>query len=200
MTVTAPGAQIPQPTALHPTMLVALTPTQSQQVFRACLNALSRPGTVVALPAVDHTPPLALPALALADWAAPVAHLDIPAMADDVARVTHAPRVPVAAARWVLGTGAARLDGIAVGTPLRPDQGATVCLGVDDVTAGPEASLRGPGIADTAAVRIAGLGAHVWADRARHVGTPPCGIDLLLIDAHHRMVAIPRTTTVEAQP
>lgn len=178
-----------------------LRPAESQQVFRAVLDALARPGRIVELPSdlLAGTPAVLQPVLALADLATPVAVLDDGAgWADAVSAVTSAPVVGIDVARFVAATRpmtAQELRSACRGSALAPEDGTKVCLSVSEVD-GDDWLLSGPGIADRAQVSgVDGL----LAARNEAVANYPAGIDLLLITADGRMAGIPRTTVIEGK-
>ena len=82
-----------------------------------------------------------------------------------------------------------------------PQDGATLLLEVPALSAsatatGPGAlTLRGPGIADTHTLRVAGLDAAFWRARAALAIDYPRGVDLLLC-CGDTLAAIPRTTRI----
>ncbi|WP_020673039.1 phosphonate C-P lyase system protein PhnH [Amycolatopsis nigrescens] len=175
-----------------------LRPDESRQVFRAVLDALSRPGHVVALP-TESTPAVLLPVLALADLGTGVAVLDDGEdWTEVVGVVTSAPAAPLEQARFVAATRpvtADELRAVCRGSALAPEDGALVCLPVSEVD-GDNWAVTGPGVAGTASVSgVDGL----LAARAEAVAGFPAGIDLLLIAPDGRMTGIPRSTTVEGR-
>lgn len=185
--------------------LRALTPSESQHVFRSCLDALAHPGRVVPLP-TGALPPDAssavLPMLALTDLMTPIAGLDDgDSPLHQVAIATGAPVVPTAQARWVLatsGTAVRRFRELSTGTALHPEHGAVVCLRVDGFDAGQALRLRGPGVDGHLDLRVRGLPDGFLAARDELIENPPCGVDFLLI-AGSEVTAIPRTTNLTTQ-
>ncbi len=161
--------------------------------FAAILAALSRPGSVQALPA----PGMAPIALALIDrecrvWA------DDPAFLA-VLRQTGAQMAPHGAAGHVFlsladADGVARLADLTPGSPLYPDGGATV-IAAAGLGSGQSLRLSGPGIDGHATVAVLGLHPSVWATRAA-LCHYPLGIEMLLVDGVHLM-ALPRSTHIE---
>lgn len=178
-----------------------LRPDESRQVFRAVLDALSRPGRTVELPGdrIGPTPAVLLPVLALADLGTGVAVLDDgDDWADVVGAVTSAPVAPLGSARFVTSTRPITADEVRTvcrGSALAPEEGALVCLTVPEVD-GDEWRLSGPGIPGTATV--SGVD-DLLAARAEAVAGYPAGIDLLLVTPDGRMTGIPRTTAIEGK-
>ena len=182
-------------------MLRALTPTESQQSFRTCLDALAHPGRVLTLDTSglpDGRHSALLPMLSLTDLMTPIATLDT----DDtelreLAIVTGAPLAPIGEARWVFGTSRSvtRFRELNGGTALRPEHGAMVCLQVESLGDGPAYELSGPGVDGSALLRVGGLPDGFIQARSELVDTPPCGVDFLLV-APNAIAAVPRTSTL----
>ncbi|MDO5498340.1 MAG: phosphonate C-P lyase system protein PhnH [Propionibacteriaceae bacterium] len=137
-------------TDLHPTTrTVLLDDDERQQVFRACLDALARPGKLQRMAHPLHAP-IELPMLALTDLMVPVAALagrrpgqaqeepgstefDAEAAATRIAGLTRAPLTTPDSARWVLAghdPDPARVATLAAGTAADPHLGAMLCLPV----------------------------------------------------------------------
>jgi alpha-D-ribose 1-methylphosphonate 5-triphosphate synthase subunit PhnH len=185
-------------------LTTALRHGEAQQVFRAVLEALARPGTAMTLPpdAVRSIAPAVVPVLALADLGTGVCVLegDDDRWGDTVATVTSAPLWPAELARLVAATRPVtdgEVRGFARGTSMAPEAGALVSLAVADVDGGQRRwRLKGPGIADEATLAPRGLPSGFVAARADAVATYPAGIDVLLVTDDFRVVGLPRTTTI----
>lgn len=184
--------------------VTALPPTQSQQAFRAMLEALARPGTPMALPREPLTTlaPAIVPVIALADLRTGVCVLehDGDRWAEAVATATSAPTWPAEMARLVAAVrpiDEEDLRGFTRGSAYAPEDGALVALSVRDVQGGPlRWTLSGPGIRGTARIAPQGLPAGFVAARADAVAAYPAGIDILLVTDDGRVVGLPRTTTI----
>ncbi|KQU25172.1 phosphonate C-P lyase system protein PhnH [Methylobacterium sp. Leaf94] len=189
---------------------------EGQAVFRAAMEALSRPGRIRPLvtalaPPGPLTPELAALALALTDADTPV-WLDAPLRADPAVAGflrfhTGAPLVaaPAEAAFALIADPAhcPPFTNFAQGTPAYPDASATLILAVDTLSdeAGPGFTgpgfagqvFAGPGIRGTARLDAGPLPA-AWAARwaANHAGFP-LGIDCLFV-APGRLAGLPRST------
>lgn len=176
-----------------------LRPDESRQIFRAVLDALSRPGRIFRLPGGRPTPAVLLPVLALADLGTGVAVLDDGEdWADVVGVVTSAPRTELGAARFVAATRpmtAAELRGVSRGSALAPEDGALVCLAVSELD-GDDWRLSGPGIPGTR--RLSGVDG-LLAAREDVVAGFPAGADLLLVTPDGRLAGVPRTTRIEGK-
>lgn len=181
----------------------------SQAVFRALLEAMSRPAHIVALPALA-APPVPLTAgtadliLALADADTPI-YLDAPlATCEAVVRFirfhTGAPIVadPARATFAVIADAAAMpaINRFPAGTADYPDRSATLILQVGTLTDGPPLTFTGPGIETTQTIAAAPLPAGfaaAWdANRARY----PLGVDMVFATAD-AVAALPRSARLQ---
>jgi alpha-D-ribose 1-methylphosphonate 5-triphosphate synthase subunit PhnH len=192
----------------------------AQQVFRALLDAMARPGSIQTLPA---------PALAGLQPPAPMGSglcatlltlLDADAtlhLADSLAAELvhgylrfHTGVRPRAAAQadFVVAraaeASAALWQQLQTGTDEAPQDSATLILDVPTLANTPRPGapllrLRGPGIRDSAQLAVAGLpadrAAAFWRARIAQEATFPLGIDLILV-AGERVAALPRTTHI----
>ena len=180
----------------------------AQAVFRAAMEALSRPGLVRALPAdLDPpeplTPELAALALALSDADTPL-WLDAPLVrSPEVAAYlrfhTGAPVVanPADAAFALIADPAACPDfsAFAPGTPDYPDGSATLILALDRLTEDDGPAFAGPGIRGRVRLDAGPLPAAWPARLAANHALFPRGIDLLLT-APGRVAGLPRSARV----
>jgi alpha-D-ribose 1-methylphosphonate 5-triphosphate synthase subunit PhnH len=180
----------------------------AQQVFRAVMQAMARPGSIVALPiAFSGTPPLppSLAAIALA-----LADFETPLWLDDTLRAR-----PEAARYLQFHTGARMterpdladfaliadpahmppLNAFSHGTLEYPDHSTTLVLAVDSLEGGASLKLSGPGIQTSASLApspvVPGLAGQLVANRARF----PRGVDLIFA-APSTIAALPRSTVV----
>jgi len=181
---------------------------QSQQTFRAVLDAMARPGTIrqVALPEATPTPwPPALAALALTLLDQDTAVWLDPAAATDEARsfLRFHCGCPIVASPEQAGfavildaAAAPPLHKFSIGDPLYPERSATVILGVETLTDGPPLRLSGPGIKDEAEAAPRGLPADFVAQWADNHALYPSGADVILI-AGDSVLALPRGVSVE---
>ncbi len=182
----------------------ALHPADSQQVFRAVLEALARPGTATALPdgPLRSYPAAALPVFALADLGTGVCVLEPSEgrWAEAVATATSAPLWPAELARLITALRPVTGDEVRSfrrGTAEAPEDGALVSLAVADLAGGEQHwRLSGPGIAESVTLAPSGLPTSFVAARAEAVTGYPAGIDVLLVTADGRVVGLPRTTTI----
>ncbi|MGD9918509.1 MAG: phosphonate C-P lyase system protein PhnH [Paenirhodobacter sp.] len=175
-------------------------PRDAARAFRACLEAMARPGRLQ--PITGATPPAPLsPAagavlLTLCDAATPL-HLapshDSPALRSWIAFHCGAPLVAASQATFALGTWEALqpLDRFAIGTADYPDRAATLIVEMPALTP-PNARLSGPGIATEMLARLPDP-----EEAARNHRLYPLGLDLYLC-AGTEIAALPRSTEVEA--
>ena len=179
----------------------------AQRVFRAILDAMAHPGTVVELSALPAAPAPLGPAaaamlLCLADQDTPVWFDGDPAMiAAWIGFHCGSPLVaePRDAGFALVADAMAMpaLDQFAQGSDEYPDRSATVIVQVPALEGGPALTLSGPGIRDTLVFAPAGLpnGLATWlADNHAHF---PRGVDLVLASGA-RIAALPRSTRVVA--
>ncbi|HYG44694.1 MAG TPA: phosphonate C-P lyase system protein PhnH [Bordetella sp.] len=181
--------------------------TQSQQTFRAALQALAHPGSIQDIAADCGVPPglssgMTAMLLALADVDAPVwlphgvdeavrhflrFHCGCP-LVDDPSQARFA-AVPA-------GCAAPELSRCHPGDPAYPDTSTTLLLEVESLDRGAAMTLSGPGIATRRVLQAAGLPDGFWTQwRANH-RIFPLGVDVFLVQGQ-RLCGLPRTTIAE---
>lgn len=178
----------------------------SQKVFRAVLDAMSRPGRIATIDEPIEPPtPLSVGAasllLALADhdtpiWLAP--EIRTPATAAFLRFHCGSPLTDdpgEAAFAVATGDGLPALDRFGVGDDAWPETSTTVIVQLDELTEGSGLTLTGPGIATEHRLAVAGLRNGVWPEWTANGALFPRGIDLVLV-ADRRIAALPRTTAV----
>jgi alpha-D-ribose 1-methylphosphonate 5-triphosphate synthase subunit PhnH len=198
------------------TTIAPLSPAHSQQVFRAVMDALARPGTVHRLPGDLDAPPALLPVLALADLGTPACVLAEPGQWAGVVRaMTSAPAAALAQARLVAAlrpvTGA-ELASLRTGTAGAPEDGALASLSVTDLRSLPDGGtpaeaagdsrrlrLSGPGIPGTRDLLVTGLPPDFVAVRRELASAFPAGCDLLLVSPDGNLTGLPRTTVIDEE-
>jgi alpha-D-ribose 1-methylphosphonate 5-triphosphate synthase subunit PhnH len=180
----------------------------SQQAFRAIMDGMARPGTIVHLP-VDMAPPAPLgiaaaaAVLALCDfetalWIAPSLAADKALGAHFVFHTGTALAVTPSAAQFALVDLA--IDGLdlaafALGTPEYPDRSATIIAQVPSLHGGEAFVLSGPGIKTTAHFASAGLPTDFERQWAENRERFPLGVDMIFCDGA-AAVALPRSTRI----
>jgi alpha-D-ribose 1-methylphosphonate 5-triphosphate synthase subunit PhnH len=182
--------------------------SQSQEIFRTVLTALSKPGRILSVRAVPEAKlgidPAALAILlTLADGDTPVwigGETDT-ALAAYLRFHTGAPIVGNAGdAQFALIADVARFRSLQLfnpGTEDFPDRSATVILGVRGLAETGELTLRGPGIPDQRTLGVAGMPPRFVADWAENHAQFPCGIDLIL-SCGAQLAGLPRSIALEA--
>ncbi|OYN96257.1 hypothetical protein CGZ96_13405 [Enemella evansiae] len=189
----------PVTTATH---TVLLDETERQQVFRACLGALSRPGTWHPLQVTRH-PAARLPLLALTDLMTPIAALgdrpDTTRAIEEIAGLTRAPIATIGDARWLLADpdpAPGLLAELRQGTDQEPQLGAMLVLPLPVSSAtGWAYRLSGPGIKDQRPSELS-LSPGLVRARAELLTDYPRGFDLLCVTEDHRVLGLPRTTVI----
>ena len=178
----------------------------STAVFRAVLEAMSRPGSIRSLsvaPAdsIDQSALIAV-ALTLLDHDTPV-WLDEPArvsgLPDRLAFHCGSPQTTTAKAAFALlmdPGGLAHLNRFSPGVPEFPDRSTTVVCALPALMGGPERKLTGPGIASDQAFAPVGLPAEFAEQWAMNGTVYPLGIDLILTSGES-LLALPRTCRIE---
>jgi alpha-D-ribose 1-methylphosphonate 5-triphosphate synthase subunit PhnH len=178
----------------------------AQATFRTVLHAMASPGSMHAMPVETVAPPPLTSAaaalmLALADLDTPV-WLDEAASNDAVQSWLrfHCGCTLVGAysgAAFALITDAAELDltRFEQGTMEYPDRSATLFIQVASLDGGREYVLTGPGIRDTATLRVEGLPEDFAQRWRRNAAAFPLGVDVVFC-CGNRIAALPRTTQV----
>ena len=181
----------------------------SQRVFRAAMNAMSRPGSIVAVdvalsPPEPLAPGAAALALSLCDFETPV-WLD-PALSNVATRNylrfhTGAPIIetPAKAAFAFFSDpfGLPDFDAFSLGSLEYPDRSATLVVQVRDLADDRGWRLTGPGIDGEALLEAGPLPKDFVARRGDLHSLFPRGLDFIFV-AETRAAALPRTTLIEA--
>lgn len=179
---------------------------QSQQAFRALLDAMARPGRVVTMETETGHPDGLAPALAaalltLADLDTPVwlgPGLDTDAVRTWLRFHSGAPLAakPDQAAFALLDAAQMpSLDTFSLGTDESPERGATLLIQAPGLTGATAMTWRGPGLKDGIAMPFCGLDQAVWQQRAALTSEFPRGVDLY-IGCGRDLVALPRSTAI----
>jgi alpha-D-ribose 1-methylphosphonate 5-triphosphate synthase subunit PhnH len=179
----------------------------SQGTFRAVMDALARPATVVPVPAIVWAPPLgpaaAAVALTLLDYETPV-WLDrklasAPGLTDWFRFHTGAPMTAdPGRAAFAFAADAAQappLDAFALGTMEYPDRSTTLLLQVETFSAGERFTLSGPGIAGTQSFTVDPLPSDFRAQLIANRERFPRGVDVILV-TDDAIAALPRSVRV----
>lgn len=184
---------------------------ESQAIFRACMNAIARPGQPQILktdlaPPAPLTPELAALALALADHEASL-WLDDKLQAEPAVRRylafhTGARFVddPSEAAFALISDAAACADlqAFAQGSDEYPDRSTTLVLAVDEIEQDGDLVFIGPGIKDQVSLALAPLPAGFRTQIAANAAAFPRGVDLVFT-APGRIAALPRSSRLQGE-
>lgn len=179
-----------------------------QAVFRAVLDAMSRPGRIVAVPEVGVRGPDVVPRevlsilLALCDQDTPIwldPELRAPVLGRWLAFHANAPVIsePANASFAVLRacSEAPRIEQFQAGDARYPDRSATLIVLCDAFTGGAELRLEGPGIEASARLAPRGLPNSFIDQVCENHALYPRGVDFLLI-AEHAVCGLPRSTRI----
>lgn len=186
----------------------------AQQVFRAVLEAMSRPGRIQPLPGA-LLDPLETPALGRATTAVLLTLLDAetsvwlhPSLRSDAATaylqfhtgvqsVGEAARAGFAVTEAEGATPALWRE-LSCGSDAVPQDGATLIVEVPSLDDGLALNLRGPGVETVQVLRVGGLHAGFWQARRELEAAFPLGIELILT-CGDRLAALPRSTRVSLE-
>ena len=179
---------------------------QSQQAFRALLDAMARPGRITTVETeVGHpdglAPALAAALLTLADLDTPV-WLG-PGFDSDVIKTwlrfhSGAPLAaqPAQAAFALLDAAQMpALETFSLGTDESPERGATLLIQVPGLSGASAMTWRGPGIKESIAMPLCGLDQNIWQQRVALSIEFPRGLDLYL-GCGRDLVGLPRSTAI----
>jgi alpha-D-ribose 1-methylphosphonate 5-triphosphate synthase subunit PhnH len=178
---------------------------QSQSVFRALMDAMARPGTIMPLGAAATPPPplgagAGAIALTLCDDGTPVWLTNALAQSSVPAWLSFHTSAPVTnvkpEARFVFieaGGIVPGFDQFALGTQEYPDRSSTLVIEIASLTGGAEFVAAGPGIKDEIIVAPKGLPEIFLTLWAENRGLFPRGVDLILV-AGTDALCLPRTT------
>lgn len=179
---------------------------QSQQAFRALLEAMSHPARVMPMPAKPGHPAGLAPALAaalltLCDLDTPVwigPGFDADLISTWLRFHTGAPLVQQsgqAAIALLHGDQVPPLHSFDWGSDVAPERGASLLIQVADFADAPILQGYGPGIKAAIAVPGCGLSHDFWQQRAVMTAAFPRGVDLYLGRAT-ALIGLPRSTQI----
>jgi alpha-D-ribose 1-methylphosphonate 5-triphosphate synthase subunit PhnH len=168
----------------------------SQAAFRAALQALSRPGTLVDCERAAYSLCLALLDQDTRLWLSPSAQ----AFGSSLRFHTGCLLMRDGAGADFVFAGNAKelppLESLALGTDEAPHRSATVILEVGELAGEHGWTLAGPGIPDEARLHVPALGAAFLEEWKANYRRFPRGVDLFLCSGA-RVCGLPRTTRIE---
>jgi alpha-D-ribose 1-methylphosphonate 5-triphosphate synthase subunit PhnH len=179
-----------------------------QRIFRSVLEAISRPGRIVDVPAAIQAPVPLHPAtaalcLTLLDFDTPLWLDDTAARPEVVEWLRFHCSMPLApeplAAHFALVADVERMPALSAfdaGTAEHPERSATVIVQVQALIGGTGRRLSGPGIANEVRLDVAGVPEPFWTWAADNHAGFPRGVDVFM-SAGRVIAALPRTTRVE---
>ena len=177
---------------------------ESQEAFRAVMDALARPGQVrtmgAALPGVALGGAMARLLLSLTDDETPVWwHSADAALPQWLRFHTSAPvaltKGTASFAVFAQAIPALVLADFAMGTAASPEFSTTLLIELPSLSGGPELEWRGPGIQEVQRVALAGLPEDFWTQWQTNHGAFPQGVDLIFTCGDQGL-GLPRTTRV----
>ncbi len=183
----------------------------AQAIFRSVMEAMARPGTVQPI-RPETAPPAPLSAVAgavaatLIDgdtpvWLGPTLS-GVKAIDRWLTFHTGAPitTLPSEAAFALVADPAKMpaLESFAQGTQAYPDRSTTLVVQVASLQAGRTLTLSGPGIRDTACLRVSSLPAHFADQWVANNARFPRGVDVVLAGPD-AVACLPRTVTIVAE-
>lgn len=167
-------------------------PLTQQQLFKGLMRAFSYPGQILR---PSSTEPLLSVLATLVDKGVSVADPDHLLDALFVQRLECHLSAPESAAYVVCSGNKAPSFIPSLGSLESPETGATLLITVTSLEHGKRYRLRGPGIADTKTIEIAGLDpAWIKAHQGWRMHYP-MGVDFILI-SQDGLIAMPRTLTL----
>lgn len=177
---------------------------ESQQTFRALLEALARPGQTrligPALPGVALGGALARLLLCLSDdetpvwWQRPDAGLQQWLRFHTGATLAQQPELAAFAVLNGIQQGLALAD-FAAGSAESPEFSCTLLIELPSLSGGPALEWRGPGIQTQQLVALQGLPADFWSQWQVNHAAFPQGVDIIFT-CGEQALGLPRTTRV----
>ncbi len=181
-----------------------------QQIFKALMNALARPGHIETMaPQIekletDHAALLAAGLTLLDNWRSFYVCGDAPELAQELKEMTYGvPAEPEKADYVFLPRGYQNqksiremLESVKIGTLPEPHKSATLFIELDQLCGGPETTLTGPGINGAITVTLPEEGRQWLVERQAMAFEFPCGVELYFITPQGQIMGIPRKIKV----
>ncbi|MCR8630287.1 phosphonate C-P lyase system protein PhnH [Paenibacillus radicis (ex Xue et al. 2023)] len=186
-----------------------------QTAYRKLLDSMSRPGWITDLSEEANnldTDTICLPASLLLALMLLDTEVSFKVVSEREAQVTHlfnqltyAKTAETDQADYIFvlsdsapGDLAHALETAKIGDLIDPHHSATLIVETDGISSDAEFKLTGPGIKDAALVQVKTK--DDWMEiRAERNAEYPLGLDLIFIDAGHRLLCLPRTTQVRKE-
>jgi alpha-D-ribose 1-methylphosphonate 5-triphosphate synthase subunit PhnH len=182
----------------------------TQKVFRALVDAMSHPGRVYTLPAIQADDPWTTSLVAVAhtllDHEVTFAFIgENTALAEGVFAATKAREVEVEEAHYIIIEGNRSFSRIAsanCGSSAYPDRGATLIYTLQENSAdGPDSRttdimLSGPGIKEPFAPQLEGLSGDELTEIRYLNAEYPLGVDSIFLRGNTQVMCIPRSTKI----
>lgn len=179
-----------------------------QQVFKALMNAMARPGTVQSIaPQAGHlegerAPLLAAGLTLLDNWRKFYVDSD-PELAQTLRELTYGVPAPLEEADYLFlvrpcapEACEAALGAAKAGTLAEPDRSATFFVLLDALTGGPAMTLTGPGVDGAIQIHLPEAGSQWIRIRERMGFEFPCGIELCFVTPGGELMAVPRKVKI----
>lgn len=180
----------------------------AQRLFRVLLEAQAEPGRIMTVAAPVEIPPTPLGRAAIGIGLA-LLDFETPVWLDQAAEPAFAHfrfhcQCPSAPSRLdavfaFAGSAAALppLNGFALGSDAYPDRSATLVVEAEMLCSDGDLILSGPGVPRRRPLGVGGVPRRLWHEREALAALFPRGLDLILT-CGDQLVALPRTTRVEA--
>ena len=181
----------------------------AQQHFRLLLDSMSRPGKINTFPAADILPPQGLNhaaaftglALLNPDVTYYIAGNDSDETANYLLINTASQQADVAVADYIFlpeNHNAEGLEEARTGTPVYPEDSATLIASADRVSGQPHEgalaiSLKGPGVNGEAMAYVSGISVELLDFVKEQNSEYPLGTDLIITDRYSNILCIPRS-------
>jgi alpha-D-ribose 1-methylphosphonate 5-triphosphate synthase subunit PhnH len=183
---------------------------QSQSVFKALMDAMSRPGSIHTLDAIAMPPaPMSRGAGAIAltlcdhdtpvSLSMPLVEAGVPGwLAFQTGALITSDRTEAQFTFLDASSSLPALSTFSVGDQEYPDRSATIVLEIIGLHGGIEYTLEGPGIEKTTVFAPQGLPDHFAALWQQNAALFPRGVDLILV-AGSDIACLPRTTKIRKE-
>lgn len=178
-----------------------------QQVFKALMNALARPGVIFSIQdnlkklPPEHAPLVAAGLTLLDNWRT-FAVWSCSALSGQLRELTYGLPSPLEEADYIflpLGCGAPCREVLArakAGTLPEPHKSATILIALERLTGGPRSQLRGPGVDGSLEITLPEEGLAWLRARQELAFEFPCGVDLFFLTPQGDIMGAPRKITM----